>query len=134
MGKNAEPCGESDVYREEILEHSRNPRNKKVMDNATFQSRRRNMSCGDTMEMFVKLDNEGRVAELTFDGVGCAISQGAASMLTEEATGRTLDELKAMTKENVFDLLGTEVGPARIRCAMLALETLQKGIDEFENS
>ncbi|MFH1047371.1 MAG: iron-sulfur cluster assembly scaffold protein [Patescibacteria group bacterium] len=131
MTKNAEPCGESDVYREEILDHSRHPRNKQILEGATFKSQRRNMSCGDTMEIFVKLGADKKVERVTFDGVGCAISQGAASMLTELVPGKTLDEIKSLTKEDVFKLLGTEVGPARIRCALLALETLQKGIDEF---
>ena len=133
MSNHVEPCGESDVYREEILDHSRHPRNKKVMVDSTFKSKRRNMSCGDSMEMFVKLGDDGRVAEVTFDGVGCAISQAAASMLTEEAVGKTLEELRAFDQATVFDLLGTEVGPARIRCALLALETLQKGIDEHND-
>lgn len=129
---SAEPCGETDVYQEEILEHSRNPHNKRIMDDPCISSSKRNMSCGDTMEMFVKLSDQGTVSEVAFDGVGCAISQAAASMLTEHAVGKTLEELAGMTKEDVFDLLGTEIGPARIRCAMLALETLQRGIQEYE--
>ncbi|MBU0624908.1 iron-sulfur cluster assembly scaffold protein [Patescibacteria group bacterium] len=129
--QNIEPCGEADVYREEILDHSRQPRNKQVMIDATFKSQRRNMSCGDSMEIFVKLGEGEKVAQLTFDGVGCAISQATASMLTEEATGKTLDEIMALSERDIFELLGTEVGPARIRCAMLALETLKKGIEEY---
>jgi nitrogen fixation NifU-like protein len=130
--QNIEPCGEADVYREEILDHSRHPRNKKIMIDATFKSKRRNMSCGDSMEMFIKMDEDGRVTQLTFDGIGCAISQAVASMLTEKVLGKTLTEITAMGQKDIFALLGTEVGPARIRCAMLALDTLKKGIEEYQ--
>jgi nitrogen fixation NifU-like protein len=123
----------ADLYQEEILEHSRHPHNKRSLSTATFKSRRRNMSCGDSMEIFIRLADDGRVVEVTFDGVGCAISQAAASMLTEKLPGLTLDEAAVLSEKDIFALLGTEVGPARLRCAMLALETLQKGIDDFRS-
>lgn len=130
--KSAEPCGESDVYREEILDHSRNPRNKRKPDEVTFAGRKANMSCGDTVQFFVHLGGDGRIEEVGFDGVGCAISMAATSMLTEDVIGKNLDEVAAMGQEDIARLLGAEIGPTRVKCAMLGLETLKRAVDEYQ--
>jgi nitrogen fixation NifU-like protein len=132
--KQAEPCGESDVYREEILDHSRNPRNKRALQDPTFMSRKANMSCGDTVSMSVRLDDDGRITEIGFEGVGCAISMAAVSMLTEALVGKDLDEVMELGIEYIGELFGTEIGPARVRCASLGLDTLKRGIEEYRQN
>lgn len=124
--------GNGDIYRQNILDHNASPKNKRRMEHATWSRRNRNMSCGDDIEIFV-LERDGAVADISFDGVGCAVSQAAASMLTEEAKGRTVESIAAMGKDDVMRMLGIDVGPSRIKCALLALSTLQKGIASRED-
>lgn len=128
--KIVEPCGESDVYREEILDHSRNPRNKRKPETVTFTGRKANLSCGDTVTFHVHVGGDGRIDDIGFEGLGCAISMAATSMLTEEVLGKDLDAVMAMGQDDISGLLGAEIGPTRVRCAMLGLETLKRGIEE----
>ncbi|MEA3249525.1 MAG: iron-sulfur cluster assembly scaffold protein [Patescibacteria group bacterium] len=129
--KITEPCGESDVYREEILDHSRNPRNKRKPDQVTFSSRKANMSCGDSINFYVYVGDDSRIEEVGFEGVGCAISMAATSMLTEDVLGKDIEAVLAMGEEDISKLLGAKIGPTRVRCAMLGLETLKRGIEEY---
>lgn len=121
-----------DIYRQNILDHNANPRNKRRMDDATWSVRDRNTSCGDDIEVFVRTEG-GAIAEMTFDGVGCAVSQAAASMLTEKVAGMPLDAAAKLGKDDVDAMLGIDVGPSRINCALLSLKTLQKGLSEHGN-
>ncbi len=128
-----EPCGESDVYREEILDHSRNPRNKRRPDEVTLTGKKANLSCGDTVTFHVHVGEDGLIDKVGFEGLGCAISMAATSMLTEEVIGKDLDAVLKMGLEDVSRMLGAEIGPTRVRCAMLGLETLKRGIEEYRN-
>jgi len=76
---------------------------------------------------------DGRVADAAFDGRGCAISQAAASMMTEEIIGKSLEELRAWTKDDILDLLGIEIGPVRMKCALLPLKALKAGVWGIED-
>lgn len=89
-----------------------------------------NFSCGDDIELFVRTEGN-RVADASFDGHGCAISQAAVSMLTEHVHGRGIDELENLTDEEMGQLLGVEVGPARRTCAMLGLEALRQALKKL---
>ena len=100
------------------------------MDNATISQREVNMSCGDDVEIFVRIEDD-RITDLSFDGVGCAISQAATSMLTEKAKGLTTTEVLTLGRGFIFELLGVEVGPARLKCALLGLETLKKALQDI---
>ncbi|HCC22539.1 SUF system NifU family Fe-S cluster assembly protein [Candidatus Uhrbacteria bacterium RIFOXYC2_FULL_47_19] len=122
--------GRADLYRQNILDHNRSPRNKRRMDNATISQREVNMSCGDDVEIFVRIEDD-RITDLSFDGVGCAISQAATSMLTEKAKGLTTTEVLTLGRGFIFELLGVEVGPARLKCALLGLETLKKALQDI---
>jgi len=117
----------SDMYRQQILDHYRNPRNYGELEGATFSHVGENTSCGDEIEVFVALDSEDRVEAVTFTGDGCAISQAAASLLSEEVRGMTIEELYELDRDDVLDLLGVEVTPMRIKCAVLAEKVLQDG-------
>ena len=122
----------SDMYRQQILDHYRNPRNYGELEDATFSHVGENTSCGDEIEVFVALDDEDRVEAVTFTGDGCAISQAAASLLSEEVKGMTVEELYQLDRDDVLDLLGVEVTPMRIKCAVLAEKVLQDGAKIYE--
>ena len=113
-----------DLYRDEILEHYRNPHNFGVLESPTAAKEGANPLCGDRITLMLAINEEGRVEDVSFTGRGCAISQASASMLTDEIKGKTLDEIAHLGKQNVLDNLGIEISPARMKCAMLSLETL----------
>ena len=114
-----------DLYRDEILEHYRNPHNFGILESPTTAKEGANPLCGDRITLMLGIDEEGRVEDVAFTGRGCAISQASASMLTDEIKGKTLDEIAHMGRQNVLDNLGIEISPARMKCAMLSLETLR---------
>lgn len=116
-----------DLYRAYILEHQRTPHNKGDMAQPDRFAAYANPLCGDRLQMSVRLDGD-TVADVRFNGQGCAISQAAASMLTDEMLGKTLTELAAITKEDMFEMLGIPLSPARQKCGLLAWEVLRKGI------
>lgn len=116
-----------DLYRQYILEHYREPRNHGRLEQPDVHVAETNPLCGDRIEMDLRLDGD-RVAEVRFDGRGCAISQASASMLTEKIEGATLDDLRALRPNDIFEMLGVEIGPARQRCALLSLRVLHEGI------
>lgn len=115
------------VYQAQLLDHYRNPRNKGLLSHATFATDEFNPSCGDRVTLSGVIEN-GRVKELGFQGAGCVISQATASILYEYALGKTCDELKTLTGDVVQQLIGVPLGPVRLKCALLPLEALQKGI------
>lgn len=116
-----------DIYRQYILEHYRDPRNHGHLDHPDIHAADTNPLCGDRIELDLQVDG-GRVTDVRFSGRGCAISQAAASMLTERIEGATLDELRALRPADILEMLGVEIGPARQRCALLSLRVLHKGI------
>ncbi|MEZ4564614.1 MAG: SUF system NifU family Fe-S cluster assembly protein [Thermomicrobiales bacterium] len=115
------------IYREQILDHNKNPRNKGTLDHPQFTYQDVNPLCGDEIRMDVQTDGE-RVTEIRFSGRGCAISQAAASILTEMVDGQTLDDVKAISRDDLLDELGVPISPARMKCAMLGLKVLKAGI------
>lgn len=116
-----------DFYRELILDHYKNPRNKGTLDPHDFSYSDENPLCGDQLRIDVRLDEQQRVKEVAFTGRGCAISQASASLLTEHILGRPLAEVKALTKEDILELLGIELTPVRLKCALLSLKVLKAG-------
>ena len=119
--------GTDSIYREIILEHSRNPRNRGTLDPADFSYEDVNPLCGDEIRIDVRVA-ENRVSEIKFSGRGCAVSQASASILTEMAEGKTLDEVKAIGREELLEEIGIPVSPARMKCAMLGLKVLKAGV------
>lgn len=115
------------LYREAILDHYRNPRNKGTLDPADYSYEDVNPLCGDEIRIDMRSDGE-RVTEIRFSGRGCAISQAAASMLTELVDGRPLDEVKAISRDDLLEELGVPISPARMKCAMLGLKVLKAGL------
>lgn len=114
-------------YREAILDHYKHPRHKGHLENPDIHFHDHNPFCGDEITIELKVEN-GRVIDAAFDGRGCAISQATASMLMEEIVGKSTEELKELDKQYILDLLGIEIGPVRLKCALLALKVLKAGV------
>ena len=111
-----------DLYREQILEHYKRPHNFGPLEDADLEYEDNNPFCGDEQHVFIRLDDEGRVEEVTFEGKGCAISTAATSMLTDELEGMSREELLRLPKEFVLDLLGIDISATRMKCALLGLK------------
>ena len=116
-----------DFYREHILDHYRHPRNQGTLEDADISCEQDNPVCGDVVRLDVRL-SEGRVSEVRFSGRGCVISMASASMLTEEILDKTVEELRALQDEDVFEMLGITLGPVRAKCGLLPLRVLQGGL------
>jgi nitrogen fixation NifU-like protein len=114
-----------DLYRDEILEHYRNPHNFGILDSPTTSKEGANPLCGDRITLMLNIGDDGTVQNVAFTGRGCAISQASASMLTDEIKGKSLEEISHFGRQTVLDNLGIEISPARMKCAMLSLETLR---------
>ena len=115
------------LYREAILDHYKHPRRKGQLDAPDVHYHDHNPFCGDEITVELKVEN-GIVTDAAFDGRGCAISQASASMMMEEIVGMSVDDLKGWTKENILEMLGIEIGPVRLKCALLPLKALKAGI------
>jgi nitrogen fixation NifU-like protein len=114
-----------DLYREQILEHYKRPHNFGPLEDADLEYEDNNPFCGDEQHVFIRLDDEGRVEEVTFEGKGCAISTAATSMLTDELEGMSREELLRLPKEFVLDLLGIDISATRMKCALLGLKIVK---------
>jgi nitrogen fixation NifU-like protein len=114
----------SDIYKDIILDYYRHPRNFGELPDPDVRAKDSNPLCGDVIEMELKI-RDGRIDDLRFKGRGCAISQASASMLTELAKGKTLEEVKSMGKDDVLNMLGIDPGPTRIKCALLGLKVIK---------
>jgi nitrogen fixation NifU-like protein len=116
-----------DFYRQNILDHYENPRNWGRLEKPDISAEDANPLCGDKIRMDLVV-KDGRVETVRFSGHGCSISRAAASMLSEAIQGKTLEEVKALGREDVLEMLGIELGPVRLKCALLALKTLKLGV------
>jgi nitrogen fixation protein NifU and related proteins len=116
-----------DLYRDNIIDHYKNPQYRGHLDPNTIQFEDDNPLCGDHIEVTLQVDENGQVVDGRFDGKGCAISQASADLLIESVIGKKMDEIKSLTKQDVLDLLGIELGPVRLKCALLPLKVLKAG-------
>ncbi len=118
----------SSVYSEIILDYYRHPRNKGTLDHPNIKAKDSNPLCGDIIEMQLELDGNDTVKDVKFNGQGCAISQASASMLTELVKGKKLDDVRAISKEDVLSLIGGQLSAVRLKCALLSLKVLKTGV------
>ncbi len=114
-----------DLYREQILEHYKRPHNFGALENPDLEYEDNNPFCGDEQRVTIRLGEDDRVAEVAFEGKGCAISTAATSLLTDELVGMSREELLRLPKEYVLDLLGIEISATRMKCAMLGLKIVK---------
>ena len=115
------------LYQEELTDHYRNPRNWGTVANPDFSSGMHNPSCGDSV-LFEGRVVDRKIAQVAFQGKGCVISLAAASMLSQTALNKPVSALLALNKESMLSLIGMDLGPVRLKCALLPLEALQAGL------
>ena len=116
-----------DFYRENILDHYRQPRNTGTLDDATHSHEENNPLCGDVIRIDLHVNQDNIIDKVAFSGKGCAISQASASMLTEMIEGKSLEEAKQIGKDDILEALGIDIGPVRMKCALLSLKVLKAG-------
>jgi nitrogen fixation NifU-like protein len=116
-----------DFYRELIIDHYKNPQHRGELNPHDISFEDDNPLCGDHIRVDLRLDGNDRVVEAAFSGQGCAISQASADLLMEAIIGKTLDEVKQMNRDDILNLLGIELGPVRLKCALLSLKVLKAG-------
>jgi nitrogen fixation NifU-like protein len=114
-----------ELYRDQILEHYKRPHNFGRIENPDLEFEDTNPFCGDEQHVTIRLDENDRVAEVAFDGKGCAISTAATSLLTDELVGMSREELLRLPKDFVLELLGIEISATRMKCAMLGLKVVK---------
>jgi nitrogen fixation protein NifU and related proteins len=120
-----------DIYREIILDHYRNPRNKGKLPDADISTHDSNPLCGDEIDIHMKIFGD-KITDVKFEGRGCAISQASASMLTEMVMNKPLTNVKDIAKNDVLENIGlTNLGPARVKCALLALKVMKLGMVNY---
>ena len=120
-----------DIYREIILDHYRNPRNKGRLEHADVSTHDSNPLCGDEIDIHLKVE-QGKIKDIKFEGRGCAISQASASMLTEMVMDKPLTSVKDLAKDDILENIGLmNLGPARIKCALLSLKVLKMGMINY---
>ena len=118
-----------DLYRDYILEHYRRPHNFGVLESPTASYEGSNPLCGDRITMMLGI-SDGIVRDVAFTGRGCAISQASASLLTDEIKGKTVQEVERMRPDDLLELIGVEISPARLKCALLSLDTVAHALAE----
>lgn len=121
-----------DMYAEDIIANYEHPHNKGRIDDASCSMHNYNPLCGDDITMYLKIGN-GKIDEIKFEGSGCAISMATASMLTDFVKGKTLDDVEKLGVKNLFDLIGFDPGPARLKCATLSLRALKEATFAYEH-
>ena len=120
-----------DLYRDYILEHYRRPHNFGVIADPSASHEGANPLCGDRIMMMLGV-RDGVVERVGFTGRGCAISQASASLLTDEIKGKPVADVAALRGDDVLDLLGIDISPARLKCAMLSLDTLREALGDLD--
>lgn len=123
-----------DLYSEIILDYYKNPRNKEELADADISTEELNPLCGDDVTIHLKFNENNKVEKATFHGQGCAISQAATSMLTEKLRGLSTSQIKALTNDDIYDMLGIQISPGRVKCALLGLVCAKKAAILHENS
>jgi len=120
-----------DLYRELIIDRYKNPHHRGELDPHDYSYEDDNPLCGDHLRIDLRVDENDVVTEAAFSGQGCSISQASADLLVESIIGKSLDEVKQIGKEDVLELLGIELGPVRLKCALLSLKVLKGGVYEL---
>ncbi|MEM5782078.1 MAG: iron-sulfur cluster assembly scaffold protein [Candidatus Aenigmatarchaeota archaeon] len=126
-----------DIYSQRIIDYYKNPKNKGSLENADVEFSDSNLLCGDSLKIYISFSRDKNkkkriIRDIKFDGVGCAISIASASILTEFVKGKSIEEIKKIKNEDVKKMLGIDLGPVRVKCALLALKVLKMAIYKYE--
>ncbi|OYP32241.1 Fe-S cluster assembly sulfur transfer protein SufU [Rhodopirellula sp. MGV] len=121
-------ANEQDIYEEHVLDHYEDPYHRGFLENATHEHQGKNPLCGDVIEIYLRLDSEGRVSEAWFEGEGCVISQASASMLIEKVEGKTAEEVREFSANEMLELFGPKLTPNRQKCCLLSWRVLQSAL------
>lgn len=122
------------MYREIILDHYKNPRLKGTLENSDYSFEDENPLCGDFLHIELKTDADGTITDARFDGHGCAISMSSADLLLESVVGKSIEDVKKLSKQDVLDMLGIELSPVRLKCALLSLKVVKAAAFELEQA
>lgn len=117
-----------DLYRELIIDRYKNPHHRGSLDPHDISYEDDNPLCGDHIRIELRVDGDNKITEAVFDGKGCSISQASADLLVESVIGKSLEDVQQLSKEDVLDMLGIELGPVRLKCALLSLKVLKAGV------
>lgn len=117
-----------DLYRQVIIEHYKNPSYRGRLDPHDISFSDENPLCGDHIQIDLRVDAAGVITDARFDGHGCAISQASADLLLESIIGKRVEDVKGMNKQHILDMLGIDLGPVRLKCALLSLKVLKAGV------
>lgn len=117
-----------DLYREVIIEHYKHPGHRGRLDPHDIRFADSNPLCGDHIEVTLRTDEQGKVEDARFEGHGCAISQASADLLMESVIGKSIEEVKQLNRQDILDMLGIDLGPVRLKCALLSLKVLKAGV------
>ncbi len=117
-----------DLYREIIIERYKSPQYRGELNPHDISFEDENPLCGDHIRIDLRVDAQGKVTEAAFSGHGCAISQASTDLLLESVIGKSIEEVKELSKQDVLDLLGIDLGPVRLKCALLSLKVLKGGV------
>jgi len=120
------------IYAEEIISHYEHPHNKGKIAKPSTSFHEYNPTCGDDITVYMSVKG-GKVDDVKFDGNGCAISMAAASMLTDEINGKSLEDVERLGVQDLIDLIGIDPGPARLKCATLSLKTIKKALFIYQH-
>ncbi len=117
-----------DLYRQVIIDRYKNPHMRGELDPHDYSYQDDNPLCGDVIRIDLRVDDDDTITEAAFSGEGCAISQASADLLTESLIGKSLQDVRNMAKDDVLELLGIELGPVRLKCALLSLKVVKAGV------
>ncbi len=120
------------MYQEQILDHYKNPRNAGRIMNATVHHHEKNPLCGDELDVYILIDDDKNIADVKIQAHGCAISTASASMMTDKVKGKNIEEIRKMKKNDVLEMLGIPISAARLKCALLSMDTFKNAIVIFE--
>ena len=123
-----------DLYREQILDHYKNPRQKGLIKSSDYSYEDDNPLCGDFLHVDLKVDEKGIITDAKFEGHGCAISMASADMLLESLIGKKIEDAKKLSKQDILDLMGIELSPVRLKCALLSLKVTKAAAYELKEA
>ena len=119
------------LYQEELMDHFKNPRNYGKLENPDFSGEDDNPSCGDRISITGLVEN-GQITDIQFEGKGCVLSQATTSMLTEHLKGKSVEEAASLTEKDILEMVGLELGPVRMKCALLPFMVLKNAIERIK--